>query len=404
MFINKKKFFFFSFFVVLYFFLIINNRETISSKKALSDFYYLIESIEENFPGNYHINITKKNKLERSREEITKKLLKKENVDIYYFYKYVDDYLCIYNSSNGPLGHLYLLRTEDLQSLKDIRNIIPSYAWDDTISKKTFDTYQYISKREKILNIEYLKNKEVDNNIEIVENNNHIIITIKSFDHRLKNKDFKKLQKFFKEKNSNKDVIIDISNCTGGSDYYWVDNFIIPNMYPKKEIFSSKKRALFLDGNLVQPYLDFFKKSSDYKVKEINESNLKNIGNLKNFKYLVEMTKGDTIINTKYKDKMLKSNIYVYYGYNTSSAAEDFIEFLKFNKMAKLCGTKSKGNSPFVQPVFLKLPNSNLVIRFQVDYRINENNEVMWENGIEPDIYVNNIYELEKFIEKERNE
>lgn len=390
------------FLLLLIFFLFhFSNKITISRDKALSDFNFLVSSIEENFPGTYHIDANKKKKLKKSYNETVESISNKKDLDLYYFYNLIDNYLKNYSSTNGPLGHLYLLRAEDLNYLKSVENFIPKFSINNSLNQDSYNTYKYISKKDKFSKINFFTNsKNHDKNLEFQEDDNFILISIKSFDHRLKNKDLKIMQNLINEDNCQKSVIIDLSNCIGGSDYYWIDNFIKTNMYPKNRLYSKKDKALFLDGKLVKAYLDFFEKSPDYIVKNINSSNLK-INN--NFKYLVEMSKADCVLNTTYTDKLFKGEIYVFYGKNTSSSAEGFLEFLKFNKLATLCGNNSKGNNPFVQPLFLNLPNSNFIVRFQVDYRIDENNKAIWEKGINPDLYFNNISELEKYINKKEN-
>lgn len=401
---KKKKTLLFILLLVLLYSIRLSDRKTISRVEAISDFKYLVTNIDENFPGTYHIDETKKKRLDESYKKTIKDISSKNEIELYSFYEIINKYLSNYNSKNGALGHLYLLSSENIEHLKKLEYLFPKYSLNNALDEKVFKTYKYIYKKNKILSIDFFKGpKEINDNFEIKETANFILINIKSFDHLLKEKDLKIMKDFINENNCKKNVIIDISNCIGGSDYYWIDNFIKPNMYPNNKLFFKKDRALFLDGKFIVPYLEFFKNSSNYIVEAVNESNLEDNDRLKNFKYIVETTNSDCVFNETYNDKLFKGKIYVFYGENTSSAAEGFLEFLRHNKMALLCGSNSKGNSPFVEPLYMKLPNSNFVVRFQVDYRVDEFNEPLWESGVKPDLYFDNISELMDFIKKEDN-
>lgn len=70
------------------------------------------------------------------------------------------------------------------------------------------------------------------------------------------------------------------------------------------------------------------------------------------------------------------------------SSAETFAMFCKDTGFATLVGTITGGNGGELDPLYLALPHSGFIFRFNVLYTLNSDGTCNAETGTKPDIYI----------------
>lgn len=194
---------------------------------------------------------------------------------------------------------------------------------------------------------------------------------------------------FYKENANKKNLVIDLTGCNGGSDYYWITNIVAPNI--DKELKLYNQYALYKNGDIVNDKWvkehrneEYTKMTTDFsevlKLPKIRKEDLKDL------KYL-EISKSIPYnVKPLSKEKLFKGKIYVLVSKWLQSSGEGFAEYCKNTGFATLIGPKTGGNSPAMSPVYNVLPNSGLMLSYQIDYKLNPDGTCNSEFGIVPDI------------------
>ena len=223
--------------------------------------------------------------------------------------------------------------------------------------------------------------------IQIIETDHIAYIEIKSFlttKAEEKQEYLKALEDFFIETANYKHIIIDIQNNGGGhSENY--EAIISPNISKDINVISY---GLYNENKYTDIYLDMFFKN--YKPEKINLHEvlyIENCGTVKNDKAyrLEEIIAARSISGYKpCEDKkfwlLVDSGVY--------SEADRFTYICKKIGFATVVGTNTGGsgtNGKF--PMYIALPNSGLLIKFDFMYGLTEDGYCTDETGTAPDIY-----------------
>ena len=195
----------------------------------------------------------------------------------------------------------------------------------------------------------------------------------------------KVLEAFFIETANYKHIIIDIQNNGGG----YTDNYeaiISPNI---KENLTIVSYGLYNENKYTNPYLEmFFKDYRDIKKIEKHEvPNIENCGTVKNDKaYKLKKVifsrpiKGCKPCEDKKFWLLVSGDVY--------SGADRFTYVCKKTGFATVIGTNTKGaGNNGLWPMYIVLPNSGLLIKFDFMYGLNEDGYCSDEFGTAPDIY-----------------
>lgn len=193
------------------------------------------------------------------------------------------------------------------------------------------------------------------------------------------------LKDFFIETADYKHIIIDIQNNGGG----YIENYeaiISPNI---KENLTIVSYGLYNENKYTNPYLEmFFKGYRDIKKIEKHEvPNIENCGTVKNDKAykLEDMIEPSYILDYKpCEDKkfwlLVSGDVY--------SAADRFTYVCKKTGFATVIGTNTKGaGNNGLWPMYIVLPNSGLLIKFDFIYGLTDDGYCTDEFGTAPDIY-----------------
>ncbi len=223
--------------------------------------------------------------------------------------------------------------------------------------------------------------------IQIIETDHIAYIEIKSFlttKAEEKQEYLKALEDFFIETANYKHIIIDIQNNGGGhSENY--EAIISPNIKQDMNIISY---GLYNENKYTNTYLDMFFKN--YKSEKINRHEvpyIENCSTVKNDKAygLEEIIQARPINGYKpCEDKkfwlLVDSGVY--------SEADRFAYVCKKIGFATVVGTNTGGaGTNGKSPMYITLPNSGLLIKFDFMYGLTEDGYCTDETGTAPDIY-----------------
>ena len=223
--------------------------------------------------------------------------------------------------------------------------------------------------------------------IQIIETDHIAYIEIKSFlttKAEEKQEYLKALEDFFIETANYKHIIIDIQNNGGGhSENY--EAIISPNISKDINVISY---GLYNENKYTDIYLDMFFKN--YKSEKINLHEvpyIENCGTVKNDKAyrLEEIIQARPINGYKpCEDKkfwlLVDSGVY--------SEADRFTYVCKKIGFATVVGTNTGGaGTNGKSPMYIALPNSGLLIKFDFMYGLTEDGYCTDETGTAPDIY-----------------
>lgn len=374
-----------------------------SKKQALEDYDYMWNVLEKNYPcfniieRKYGVNI------KDIKNGYRKRIENRENVD----FKYFNDILNRSINKFSGVGHLliidfnlYTMSRGTFDALED--NQVSGIARNNkkvVTNKKTEKTYEYLynvsfgKKIAKNLNFTNISNKLYDGkNVSFKEiDKDTAYVKIKSFFHYNVEKDRHKLLNFYKENANKKNLVIDLTENNGGSISYWKDNIVSPNIDKELELYN--QYTLYKDGDIVND--EYFKKlkngkneymsvTTDFsevlKLPKIRKEDLKDL------KYLEISKSIEFNVKPSLNERAFKGNIYILVNEHVQSSTHSFSEYCKNTGFATLIGKATGGNGPSMEPVYTQLPNSGLILMYQIDYKLNPDGTCNSEFGIAPDI------------------
>ena len=185
------------------------------------------------------------------------------------------------------------------------------------------------------------------------------------------------LTEFYREAKDIPNLIIDLRENRGGSDLYWQDLIVKPNV---KESVTSDRYYFFNVSGTNQDYILANRIHSE-PVGTAPEPYLSQYNNLFSH-YTVDRTSFERAANP------YKGNVWVLVNDEVYSACENFVMFCKNTGFATLIGTTTGGDGGIADPMLVSLPNSGLIVRFSVFYGINADGSGNEANGTTPDILI----------------
>ncbi|RXI44921.1 peptidase S41 [Clostridium tetani] len=372
-----------------------------SKKEALEDYDYMWNVLERNYPCFNVIERKHGVTIKDIKNGYRKRIENRENVDFKYFNMILNKSI----NKFSDVGHLYVMDfnfyimlrgTFDAIGKNEIGGIVKNN-FEMAINKKTEETYKHIynisygKKILKNLNFTNISNKLYDNkNLSFKEiDKDTAYIKINNFYHYNIANDKDKLINFYRKNSDKKNLVIDLTENRGGADSYWMTSIVAPNI--DKELKLYNQYALYKNGDIVND--QWVKKHGNNEYREITKDfsevlKLSKIRkeDLKDLKYL-EISKSIPYnVKPSSKEKLFKGKIYVLVSEQVQSSGEDFVEYCKNTKFATLIGTNTGGNSPAMSPVYDVLPNSGLLLMYQIDYKLNPDGTCNTEFGLPPDI------------------
>lgn len=191
--------------------------------------------------------------------------------------------------------------------------------------------------------------------------------------------DRERVTAFLDEVRGYEHLIIDITQNSGGSDYYWMDLLAAPLANEK---LSGTNYALVRCGEMVAKYLQ-----NEYPGDELHP--------IDGLPKLPKLEARDREIATHYVENTLTveptgdgfgGKIWLLVGERVYSAAEAFTVFCKDTVFATIVGAPTGGDGIGIDPVIFALPNSGILVRYSALFGLNADGTSNEEYGTLPDI------------------
>uniref|UniRef100_UPI004057C97E S41 family peptidase n=1 Tax=Acetatifactor sp. TaxID=1872090 RepID=UPI004057C97E len=185
------------------------------------------------------------------------------------------------------------------------------------------------------------------------------------------------IEHFFAEIEGIPNLIIDLRGNGGGSDLYWEDLLVAPNV---KESLLSERYYLLNVNEITEEYIDANVISTE-SIPSAQDNFLSQYTD--DFSHY---TKDTTIFAPA--EHPYTGNIYILIDEDVYSSAENFVIFCKNTGFATLVGTATGGDGGIADPMLFSLPNSGLIVRFSIFYGLNADGSGNEANGTVPDIAI----------------
>ncbi|WP_312939543.1 S41 family peptidase [Oscillibacter sp.] len=177
------------------------------------------------------------------------------------------------------------------------------------------------------------------------------------------------------------DLIIDLTDNSGGSENYWEQLLVAPNI---NETVSNSHVALVRMSKNNTPYLENVFSSDE----------LRPISALPDLSKLADADRAlathyvtiDHTVDPAAQRSPFHGAIWVLVSEAVYSASESFALFCKDTGFATLVGTQTGGDGIGIDPIFLQLPNSGILVQFTALYGLNADGSSNEETGTTPDI------------------
>jgi C-terminal processing protease CtpA/Prc len=232
-----------------------------------------------------------------------------------------------------------------------------------------------------IINLTNEENLKFD----IIDEGKTAYIEIKSFRFENIETDRLKLQKFFEMIREYTNLIIDIRDNSGGSDKYWQELIVSPNLSESK---TSNRYYLIRQSNLTNTFLEAkFDDDSILPIENLPDFDKINKENISLFSHYV--IDEETIYPSK-NSKGFNGKVWLLTSPEVYSSSENFVMFSKNTDFATLVGKPTGGDGGVADPILFSLPNSGLIIRFSMFYGLNNDGTGNESNGTTPDIKIDN--------------
>lgn len=307
------------------------------------------------------------------------------------------------------LGHLSTIMSSDMYSYLlstygELQQSMPQLkAWNATLSNaKTVDAYTKLAGLEaKVIDVQRAQalakpqsgnaqtqapaNQEQTptQNIttKILTPDKIAYVKINSFGNENIEKDGKILSDFYSKVSGYDHLIIDITDNGGGNEAYWINHIVAPNI---SKALTEKQYNLFNVSTNNKPYLTAAAEfSSDAKpASELPEFPKMDKEDLKGLSSFVV---NDKVVKPSGEKKAFNGKIWVLVNQNVYSSSEAFAMFCKSTGFATLVGTPTGGDGGGIDPAYVVLPNSGLVVRYSMLYGINPDGTNNEEYGTQPD-------------------
>lgn len=216
----------------------------------------------------------------------------------------------------------------------------------------------------------------------IIETGNIAYLKINSFASDM-NTDAPKIQAFLEQVKDYNHLILDITQNSGGSDNYWMQLIAAPLA---KETLSSTNYALVRNSENNAPYL----------AEAFGEDELLPIDELSDLPRLADEDKRlathflKNTLTVEPTGTGFSGQLWLLVNDRVYSSAEAFTVFCKNTGFATIVGTPTGGDGIGIDPVYLVLPNSGLIVRYSALFGLNTDGSSNEEYGTTPNIISEN--------------
>lgn len=213
----------------------------------------------------------------------------------------------------------------------------------------------------------------------IVDEGRIAYLRIASFDTSNFDEEHSQIQAFLDQVHNYEHLIVDITQNGGGSDEYWMAAIVAPLA---SHTLSSTNYALVRNSENTAPYLaEAFPADDLHPIDELPD--------------LPRLEPRDRELATHFLENTLEveptgggfaGKIWLLVDEYVYSSSEAFTVFCKDTGFATIVGSPTGGDGIGIDPVFLVLPNSGLIVRYSALFGLNPDGSSNEEFGTTPDL------------------
>ena len=187
---------------------------------------------------------------------------------------------------------------------------------------------------------------------------------------------------FYRQAADCTDLIIDLTDNSGGSELYWQQLLAVPLT---DRPLSCTHYALLADSDNNRPYIqDAFSPEELHPISELPDLPKLERDGIQAATHFVESSLS---VEPAAERAPFRGRIWVLVGPAVYSASESFAVFCQETGFATLVGTPTGGDGiGALDPVFLQLPNSGILVQFTMMFGLNSDGSSSEEAGTTPDI------------------
>ncbi len=195
-------------------------------------------------------------------------------------------------------------------------------------------------------------------------------------------KEAKAIRDFYNAAGDCTDLIIDLTDNSGGSELYW-QNLLAAPLTDKP--LSCTNYALLADSENNRPYIEnVFAPSDLHPISELPDLPKLERRGLEAATHFVEST---LRVEPAEERAAFRGRIWLLVGPAVYSASESFSVFCQATGFATLVGTQTSGDGiGALNPIMMRLPNSGILIQFTMMYGLNPDGSSNEETGTTPDV------------------
>lgn len=367
------------------------NWMNLSQEQYIEDFDFLYEQMVENYPFFGVIKRKYGIDMEYQYKQYKKRMAGCTNDED--FWNLIRDF-CYETQGAGHFGAWGIGYASELKGLKDILEEYPEYAeqlnpylekLDNDLSKKNYAAMEKHYSDVKIDDTDTSGTEIESDNVttEIIEQGKTAYVKIDELDIFRFDEDKEKLFPFYEKIMDYDNLIIDIAENPGGSTDYFKKLVIEPLATKHLEV---PTYLLIKGGDLNRHYLQVEKGLKDGTWQPISK-----LPKLKNMvkEDLVDMTYFQKDVYTANPTgKGFKGHIWLLVSKTNYSSAEYAAMFSKGSGFATLVGTNTGGDGIGVDPAYIILPNSGVVVQYSMIYGVANDGSNSEECGTAPDVVV----------------
>lgn len=194
--------------------------------------------------------------------------------------------------------------------------------------------------------------------------------------------EYQALQAFFKELEAEhiKNCIIDIRGNPGGSDGYWSDAIVCPNL---RESVTMENYEL-INGDVCKRYLTDAYQNEAPPISALPKKTLPGLcaDDVENARYFIDRRWDFSPANAQ---PLYSGRFWLLVDKANYSASEAFVAFCKVTGFATLVGETTGGDGIGQNPIIFSLPNTGICIRFSASNGLNPDGSCNEETGTVPD-------------------
>lgn len=361
--------------------------ETLDQEAFLEDYDYFWTALRENCPLLEPAKRTGID-VDQIEEDYRKRVESCTNLSLFY------ETMRLVTSEFNGFGHITLLETKDYDYYRNLytemgdSRAVQAEILTSKEVQKTYNQlkhYRLSQETPQVVQLSVTNAMPATTSITVEEvTSETMLITIPTFDANTVESDGPILREIYQEAQASgkKNLILDLTQNSGGSNRYWMDNIVAPNLsefilYDQYSLVPmTEYNQRFYDTYGIAEFLHPISELPDFP--NINEADMAAFDQFLFMQNFVEPSEDAPLFQGK---------IWVLTSHKVFSASDSFANYCKQTGFATLVGETTGGDGlGSGDPFLMELPNTHLVFRYTGFYGLNSDGSCNAEMGTTPDI------------------